>query len=171
MINKTNMLVDIGIFAAILLALEPSFTGLPIHEWFALSLAGMLIIHLLVHWQWMVSVTSKFFQNLFHPPGAFGNSRLNYVVDALFFVAFTAAVMTGLMVSHVVMPFLNIKVPQDSVWPKLHGLAADATLYLTALHTALHWQWCVKMGKRYLVSPVILIFRKPAPEPVEIEEK
>ena len=80
MINKANLMIDIGIFAAVLLALEPSFTGLPIHEWFALSLTGMIIIHLLVHWQWMVRVTGKFFQNLFH------NSRLNYIVDALFFV-------------------------------------------------------------------------------------
>jgi hypothetical protein len=165
MINKANLMIDIGIFAAVLLALEPSFTGLPIHEWFALSLTGMIIIHLLVHWQWMVRVSGKFFQNLFH------NSRLNYIVDALFFVAFTAAVMTGLMVSHVVMPFLNIKVPSDPVWPKLHSLAADATLYLTALHTALHWEWVVKMGKRFLVSPVTSIFRKPAPKPVEIEEE
>jgi hypothetical protein len=165
MINIANLMIDIGIFAAVLLALEPSFTGLPIHEWFALSLAGMMIIHLLVHWQWMVRVTGDFFRNLFH------NSRLNYIVDALFFVAFTAAVMTGLMVSHIVMPFLNIKVSSDPVWPKLHGLAADATLYLTALHTALHWEWCVKMGKRWLVSPVKSIFRKSAPEPVEIEEE
>jgi hypothetical protein len=160
MINIANLMIDIGIFLAVLLALEPSFTGLAIHEWFVLSLAGMIIIHLLVHWQWMVSVTGKFFKNLFH------NSRLNYVVDALFFVAFTAAVLSGLLVSHVVMPFLNIKVGQDAVWPKVHSLSADAALYLTALH----WDWFVKLSKRYLVSPVLSIFRKPTPKPAEIEK-
>jgi len=165
MINVANLMIDIGIFLAVLLALEPSFTGLAIHEWFALSLLGMIIIHLLVHWKWLVSVTGKFFQNLWH------DSRLNYIVDALFFVAFTAAVMTGLMVSHVVMPFLNIKIAEDPVWPKLHGLAADATLYLTALHTALHWNWFVKLVNRYLVLPVRSIFRKPDSRPVEEIEK
>ncbi|MDR3574332.1 MAG: DUF4405 domain-containing protein [Anaerolineaceae bacterium] len=164
MINIANLMIDIGIFLAVLLALEPSFTGLAIHEWFALSLAGMVIIHLLVHWQWMVSMTSKFFKNLFH------DSRLNYIVDALFFIAFTAAVMTGLMVSHVVMPFLNIKVAEDPIWPKLHGLAADATLYLTALHTALHWDWFVKLGNRYLILPARSLLKKRASKPVEIEE-
>jgi hypothetical protein len=92
------------------------------------------------------------------------------VVDALFFVAFTAAVLSGLLVSHVVMPYLNIRIGQDAVWPKVHSLSADATLYLTALHTALHWDWFVKLGKRYLVSPLLSIFRKSTPKPVEIKK-
>ena len=34
--NKTNLLLDIGVFAAFLIALEPGLTGIAIHEWLSI---------------------------------------------------------------------------------------------------------------------------------------
>jgi hypothetical protein len=166
-------LIDIGIFAAFLVAMEPGLTGIPIHEWFALALAGTIILHLLLHWRWIVSVTRKFFHNLFH------NSRLQYMVDALLFVAFTIVMMTGLMISRSVLPLLNIPVTRNFfIWTRLHDLSANLTLFLVGLHFALHWDWVVRMSKRYLVLARLSIFhtrdaqygkQQPAPTPVEID--
>ncbi len=35
--NKTNLVLDIGVFAAFLIAMEPDLTGIAIHEWLSLG--------------------------------------------------------------------------------------------------------------------------------------
>jgi len=50
---KTGFWVDLFIFLGFLLAFESHFTGLPIHEWFILGGAAVLIIHILIHWDWV----------------------------------------------------------------------------------------------------------------------
>ena len=47
---KTNLLVDIVILIAFLVANNPSLTGLPIHEWFAVGAGVVLFVHMLFHW-------------------------------------------------------------------------------------------------------------------------
>ena len=70
--TKTNLILDITIFTAFLVAANPSLTGNTIHEWLSLSFAAAIITHLLFHWKWLVKVTTGFFKKFFH------QSRLNY---------------------------------------------------------------------------------------------
>jgi cytochrome b len=146
--NKINLFIDIGIFGVFLIAANPNLTGLPLHEWLGVALAGTLVVHLLLHWRWITTVTLHFFRQLFH------DSRLQYVVDLLLFISFTTVMMSGLMISRVVLPFLGIALTRNPAWLPLHDLSANATLALIAVHTALHWDWVVKTFKRYLVDPV-----------------
>ena len=116
MINRTNLLIDIGILVALLVVMEPGLTGLALHEWLGVAFFGMIVLHLLLHWRWMVSLTAQFFKNLFQ------NSRLQYVVDAALLAAFTAAMLSGLMISRVVLPFFNLSVARNFAWTSLHSV-------------------------------------------------
>jgi hypothetical protein len=58
------------------------------------------------------------------------------------------------MISRSVLPFFGLEAVNTSFWKMLHFKAADVTLWLTALHVALHWQWIANTVKRYVVSPV-----------------
>ncbi|GIV63852.1 MAG: DUF4405 domain-containing protein [Chloroflexota bacterium] len=146
--NKTNFFLDTAIFGGFLAALTPELTGLPIHEWLSLALAGTLIVHLLLHWNWITAVLKTFFRKLFHL------SRLKFAVDFLLLISMVTVMVSGLMVSRVVLPVLGLTVTENPVWEVLHSLSAELVLWLAALHVALNWKWVVSAFKRYILIPL-----------------
>ncbi len=150
---KTNLWVDVGLFSAILLALAPVLTGLAIHEWLSLALAVAVIVHLLLHWSWIVTTLARFFAKL--PGGA----RLNLILNLAFFIDFTLITFTGLMISREALPWLGLTLPRSGLWSGLHRLTADLSVFIVGLHVALHWKWIVSAVRRYMVAPVGHLFR------------
>lgn len=146
--NKTNLLVDIGIFAAFLAAMEPRMTSEPIHEWLSIALAGTIIVHLLLHWDWIVAIGKKYFTKLWH------NSRLNFFLDVLLFLAFNAIMISGLMISKTVLPLIGIQVAMGGTWKMVHKVAAEVAMWLVAAHVGLHWKWIWNMFKKLVVKPL-----------------
>jgi hypothetical protein len=171
MSTKTNLILDFTIFTAFLAIANPSLTGNTIHEWLGVSFAAAIITHLLFHWKWLVNVTVLFFKKLFH------ESRLNYVVDALFFIAMTAAIFSGLLISKDVLATLGIQLGDVSrSWRSIHTLSSDASVIVLGLHFAPHWKWVVTNVGRYIVNPIRSLFHRPAhkpnlaPQAVRVEE-
>jgi len=162
---KTNLFVDLAIFAGFLIAFEPSLTGIAIHEWFSLAFACALIVHLLLHWDWIVKVTIQFFRKLFH------TSRLNYVLNLGLLVSFVTILLSGLMISRSILPVLGIQLGDNPTWRFLHSSSADVTLFLLGLHVALHWRWILHACKRYLVNPVKERFQPRPLRPVATMQK
>lgn len=169
---KTNLVFDIAIFTAFLAAANPSLTGNTIHEWLSLSFAAAIITHLLFHWKWLVKVTTEFFRNIFH------QSRLNYVVNMLFFIAMTAVMLSGLMISNDILSFLGIQLDVSRGWKTIHSLSADASIIMLGIHTALHWKWVITYTGRYIVIPVRGLFQPQVhnpkglvPQPVRIHKE
>ena len=144
---KTNFWLDAFIFAGFLAALQPRLTGIAIHEWLTLAAAATLVLHVVLHWDWALGVTRTFFKNLFHA------SRLNYLVDAMLFVAFTVVITSGLVISRVVMPTLGLQTFSSRSWLEIHNATSNLTLLLVALHFALHWSWVKNTFHRLVVSP------------------
>lgn len=170
MSSKINLPLDIIIFAAFLAVANPALTGMTIHEWLALAFAAAVVTHLLFHWDWLVKVTKQIFQKLFH------QSLLNYIINALFFVAMTAAMLSGLLISKSILGTLGIQLNVSHQWQVIHNLASDISLILLGIHFALHFKWLVFNLKRYLILPVLRRFRHtPAgtltAQPVRIDEK
>lgn len=159
MSNKTNLWIDLGIFAAFLVAFEPRLTGITIHEWLSLALAAAVVAHLLLHWKWIWQVLVRFFRQLFHA------SRLKFVVDLLLFIAFNGVMLSGLLISRSVLPALGLETLHGGSWERLHGLFANFSLYLMAVHFALNWKWVVTMVKRYLIAPVVGLLARRSPQP------
>jgi hypothetical protein len=170
MSTKTNLILDITIFSAFLVVSNPHLTGYTVHEWLSVSFAGAIIAHLLFHWKWLVKVTTEFFKKLFH------QSRLNYVVDLLFFIAMTGAMFSGLMISKSILATLGIQLDVSRSWKSIHSLTSDVSIVLLGLHFALHWKWVVTNTGRYIVAPVRNLFQRPASralaiQPVRIQGK
>jgi hypothetical protein len=170
MSTKTNLVLDLTIFTAFLAVSNPHLTGNSIHEWLSVSFTAAIITHLLFHWQWLVKISSEFFKKLFH------QSRLNFLVDALFFIAMTGSIFSGLLISKDVLSTLGIQLGEVSRgWKSIHALTSDASSILLGIHFALHWKWIVANVGRYLVTPIVNMFRGPAPramavQPVRVNE-
>jgi hypothetical protein len=149
--SRTKLLVDVAIFAGFLLAMDPRSTGIAIHEWLSIALAGAIIAHLLLSWRWIIEVTRRFVGKL---PN---RSRVNYILNLLLFIDVTLCMFTGITISREVLPGLGITLPMNFLWRMLHDLSANAMLLLIGLHVALHGGWIVKTMKRYLLQPIICI--------------
>jgi hypothetical protein len=143
-----NLIVDAAIFGGFLLATDPHATGQAIHEWLGIAFGATIIVHLLLHWKWIVNVVRRFFSKL---PG---QVRINSLLNSLLFIAVTLIIFSGIMISKVVLNTFGLSGSHDMIWRWLHSTATSAALVLVGLHVALHWKWVVSTVKRYVWQPV-----------------
>ncbi len=150
--TKTKLLIDIAIFIGFLITMEPRASGLTIHEWLATALLAVLIVHLLLNWDWIVQISRRLIGKMK------SQSRINYILNWLLFVDGTIIMLSGFMISESLMPALGIHLPRNFAWRGLHDMSANIFLLLLGLHTALHWNWIVDAFKRYVFQPLGRVF-------------
>ncbi len=150
--TKTKLWLDIVIFIAFLVAMEPSSSGLAIHEWLTLSMIAVLIVHLLLSWDWITEISRRFLGKLG------GQNRINYLLNWLLFIDGTLLIISGVMISEIALPALGIELPTRFAWRRLHDMSANFALILLGAHTALHWSWIINTFNKYLVQPFVRLF-------------
>ncbi len=150
--SRTKLWLDFALFIAFLVTMEPRSSGLAIHEWLSLSLIAVMIVHLLINWDWITEITGRFLRKL----GM--QNRINYLLNWLLFIDGTLIMVSGVMISKVALPALGIHLPLGFAWRRLHDMSANIGLLLLGVHTALHWGWIVKTVDRYLLRPVLGLF-------------
>ncbi len=57
--NRFVLSFDAGLFLLFVILLSPRLTGLPVHEWLGIALAGPVLLHLLLSWRWLVTATRR----------------------------------------------------------------------------------------------------------------
>jgi hypothetical protein len=150
--TKIKLWVDALLFIVFLVAMDPHTSGLAVHEWLTLSVIAAMIVHLLLSWDWIAEITNRFLGKL----GA--QNRINYILNWLLFVDGTLIMISGVMISEVVLPLMGIKLPMGFAWRRLHDMSANIFLLLLGIHTALHWGWIVNSFNKYLVQPIAKLF-------------
>lgn len=147
--NKRNLILDTLLLLALLVVSVPNFSGKVIHEWLGVALLLVVVFHIFLHWDWIISVGKKYFSKLWH------TSRLKFFVDILVFLSFISVSFSGLVISENFMPALGLSFNTTSmVWRILHSLTADAAVMLIGLHFALNWKWVVNSIKSYVIAPL-----------------
>ena len=162
--NLTKLFLDLGAFVALLISTAPHFTGEAIHEWLGIALGGVIIVHLLLNWNWIVQVTIRAFSKNVK------SQRFSYILNWALFTSGIMILLSGLMISKTVVPFFGLTLPQNMSWKELHELSTNITMVLMGLHVAVHWSWITGMFKHLftprpasrVVTPVMSIQRKDA---------
>jgi hypothetical protein len=142
--SRVDFWLDLSLLIAFTLDYSFNFTGLSVHEWVGLGFGIALVVHVVLHWDWVLRTTGRLFGSLA------GRERLRYLVDTLLLLAMTLCVGSGLLISRSALPALGIHLSADGFWTGLHSTTADVCVALVSLHVALSWRWILSVGRRIL---------------------
>ncbi|HLZ63793.1 MAG TPA: hypothetical protein VKR06_43240 [Ktedonosporobacter sp.] len=146
--NKLNLLFDIVISLAFVVEMEAHFTGLHYHEVLGVAIAVAFLVHLLLHWRWVVGITKQFI----HAPFRLQEARFKYLLNVAVLIVVAVAIVTGILISSTLgftLP-LDPQVYNDALY--LHLGSSGLSLLLVGLHIAVDWKWVVASTKKYLFS-------------------
>ncbi len=140
--TKIDFWLDLALLISFVVDYSFSFTGLTVHEWTGVGLGASLLVHVTLHWDWVLRTTKK----LFTTPA--GREKLRWVVDLLLLGAMSLCVLSGIMISRSAMSALGWETNRDGFWTGLHTTAADICVALVGVHVALSWRWVLTVGRR-----------------------
>lgn len=134
---------DAVLLVAYSLAYSIGFTGLAVHEWLGIGLGLALLVHLTLHWDWVIRTTRRLLSQ-------HGRDRIIWLVNVALLISMTLCVASGILISQVALSSLGITVSGGGFWRGLHGTTAGLTLILVPVHAALRWRWIVSVGRRLM---------------------
>ncbi|MBL8164762.1 MAG: DUF4405 domain-containing protein [Anaerolineae bacterium] len=145
-INKTrlNVYLDLLLTGMFIIEMEEHFTGLALHELLGLTFAVAFVLHIILHWDSVVSVTRTFFRKLLH------ESRLNYVLNAALFIDMMLVTISGILISRTLGLQLALSQDVQRTMQTIHMVSAELVLIIVALHVAMHWKWIQTNAAKYL---------------------
>ncbi len=141
---KLNVYLDLLLTAVFVVEMEEHFTGLPLHEVLGLLFAVAFLLHIILHWDWVVSITKTFFKKVLH------ESRFNYVLNVALFADMAFVTISGILISRTL--GLNLALGEDfrRTLQTLHMVGSELVLIIVALHVAMHWKWIKTNGSKTL---------------------
>ena len=140
--TQINFLVDLIALVVFALLAAPQATAIPFHEWISFVFAPVFVIHIFLHWKWIVETTQCIFKKL---PG---DTRFNYIWDIIIYLMMIFAFVSGVVISEVALPFIGIPIKVDPFWTSLHDASSNLLLIMLGIHLAMHWDWIVGVIKR-----------------------
>lgn len=129
---RIKLYVDIAAFLLFAIVCAPQTTGIAWHEWLSFIFVVPIVVHLLLNWKWIVSVTRRFFKRL---PG---ETRFNQIWNLFLFVLMTVVTLSGVVISEAALPALGIPVVIDPFWTAFHSMTANVFLVLMSDREAAH---------------------------------
>jgi hypothetical protein len=140
--TRLDFWLDALLLLAYTLAYSLGFTGIATHEWLGIGLGVVLLVHLTLHWDWVVRTTRKLLRRG-------GRERFVWLVNLLLLLSMTLCIASGILISQVALPELGITLPASSFWRQMHDTTATLTLILVPIHAALRWRWIVGVARRF----------------------
>jgi hypothetical protein len=140
--TRLDFWLDGLLLVAYTFAYSLGFTGIAIHEWLGIGLGVVLLVHVTLHWDWVIRTTRKLFSRG-------GRERFVWLVNLLLLLSMTLCIASGILISEVALPGLGITLPASSFWRQMHDTTATLTLILVPVHAALRWRWIAGVARRF----------------------
>ena len=138
--------LDTTLLIIFILLLSPRMTGLALHEVLGFIFFIPIIIHLLIAWPWIQAATRKFFKT------ANRRTRFNFFLNSVLFILMITELVSGFIISQVVLPNLGINTINDRTWRSVHNLPLNFVVLFTGLHIAINWRWIVAAFKKRSIN-------------------
>lgn len=139
--TRVDICLDTSLMLAYIVAYSFGFASVAVHEWLGLALGVVLVVHLTLHWDWVLRLTRRLWRRD-------GRRQAVWVIDLLLLVAMTLCILSGVLISESALPALGVHPNPSSNWNRVHSLTARLTLGLVAAHVALSWQWILRVTRQ-----------------------
>src|SRR6185312_3729364 len=115
--NRVALLVCLDTAMLLLVCvLEPiKFTGLEWHQWLGFALCPLVLLHVILQWQWFVAQ--------FRATGRRGGFRIRVsaLLNLILFVLMAAVLFSGVLVSRQSTAFVGESFGRVRLWSEVHG--------------------------------------------------
>lgn len=155
-----NYGIDALLLVGFLVAFFLDLTGLDGHQLLGAAVFVFSAYHLILHWDWVKSVSKKLFEKVAPLAKAY------YILDAILLVGLFLISETGIVISS----WLNLELTNYTLWLDLHILVSVATLVALVLKIGLHWKWIVNTTRRIFSrqQPRLVLPGAPSLQPVPV---
>jgi len=127
-----------------------------LHLWTGLAMIIIGIVHLFIHWRWVISTIRRMWRGLTHrSEHANRGANVNILVNTLVAIGFFLAAISGLYFffagsSHGGANPDPMFIFSRSVWDLLHTWSSVVMIGALLVHFYIHWQWVVKVTRRVI---------------------
>ena len=162
--NKLNLFLDIALALAFVVEMEVGFTGQRYHEYLGVGIAVVFIVHIALHWRWIVQVSKQIAYRLLH----LHESRFKYLVNVAVLVDIAFSIVSGILISNTLGFYLPLNGQVYEILRYLHIGSSRLSLLLIGLHIAVDWRWIVANARRHLVPFGPLAAKSPTLDAEEL---
>ena len=150
-----HLLIDAFLLVSFILLNNLRSTGKSLHEILGVAIGVSILVHLVLHWKMIVG----YFKKIFKKPEFMPILRL--VINIALCASLFAIIITGLLMSHTLLPSLGIQVGRAGrEIEMLHKQVTHYTIYILGLHLFLQWKKYAAVIKRLIIKPIASLFAK-----------
>jgi hypothetical protein len=142
--NRTVLLLwlDCSMLLAVVLLECLSLTGLQLHEWLGFVLCPLVLLHVVLQWQWFITQ----FQRVL--TGGAWRVRVNAGLNLLLLIVMAAVLVSGGLVSNQSVATFGERFGRLRLWSEIHGDLNFILVVFVGLHLALNWDWIAAALRR-----------------------
>ncbi len=128
-----------------------------LHLWFGILMIVAAVVHIIVHWKWIISMGKRIFHEITHREKRFNNrSRFNLLINAAVGLGFILAAISGIYLFFV--PGGRNAIPDPMIiftrttWDLIHTWSGVMMIAAASVHFAIHWKWVTKVTSKIIKS-------------------
>jgi hypothetical protein len=137
----------------------PRYLWVEIHNWASVVLLGLIILHLFMHWRWVVE-TLKRTKSYFSGP--FKKAGEQFIASIALFILFAVDCFSGFVIWLILprgsLDYYNMLSGagrtywglQRNIWLDIHVWVSVFIVGIIIIHIILNWRWVVGLSKRIL---------------------
>jgi len=119
-----------------------ALTGLDLHVWLGFALCPLVLVHVVMQWQWFVIQ----FQRI-RTTRAY-RVRINTLLNLGLLFMMSAVLLSGILSSRQVTSVIGESLGRARIWSEIHGWLNFIVVVLVGLHLALNWDWMIAALRR-----------------------
>ena len=142
-----------------------------IHTWGSVAMIIAALIHLGIHWSWVVNMSRRTWRELTGKCGCMNaRGRWNLILNLVVALSFLLTALSGVYFLFVpggrwvADPLILFS---RTTWDLIHTWAGVVLIAAAILHFAIHWKWVTKVTSK---MAGMLRVNRPIPQPVTVTQ-